>query len=143
MEQTQYHLSSLADLPSVAKQFLDDFSRFKVFAFDAPMGTGKTTFITALLRGMGINHIDGSPTYSLVNTYDSPYFNRVFHMDMYRLKSEEEAMDSGIDEMIYSGAKCFIEWPEKIIGMLPENCIWVYIRVNEDESRTITVKHDY
>jgi tRNA threonylcarbamoyladenosine biosynthesis protein TsaE len=142
MEDKIYTINNLDDIPGVAKQFLDDHSTAKLFAFQAPMGSGKTTFIVALLKAIGIAHPEGSPTYSIVNTYDSPLFHRIYHMDLYRLKSIDEVYDSGIEEHIYSGARCFIEWPEILIGMLPEQCIWVYIRKNEDNSRTITVKYD-
>ena len=136
----QYHVQHLGELPNLAKQFLDEFGSYKVFAFDAPMGTGKTTFINALLSAMGIDELEGSPTYSLVNVYTSPMFEKVYHMDVYRLNSEIEAMDFGIEEMLYGGKICFIEWPEKIENLLPENTIWVYIRKNEDDTRTFTVK---
>ena len=142
MEDKIYTLHSLDELPGIAKQFLDDHPNSKLFAFEAPMGSGKTTFIVALLKAMGIENTEGSPTYSLVNTYDSPYFNRVYHMDLYRLKTIDEVYDSGIEELIYSGSRCFIEWPEILGGILPNQCIWVYIRKNDDNSRTITVKYD-
>jgi tRNA threonylcarbamoyladenosine biosynthesis protein TsaE len=135
-----YHIQHLDQLPGLAKEFLDNYGQYKVFAFDAEMGTGKTTFINVLLAAMGIKETEGSPTYSLVNVYDSPMFGKVYHMDVYRLKSEEEALDFGVEEMLYGGGVCLIEWPEKIAGLLPENTIWVYIRKNDDESRTFTIE---
>lgn len=135
----EIRLLLLEDLHSTAKLFLEQFGHNKIFAFDAEMGAGKTTFITAILHAMGIEETEGSPTYSLVNVYDSPMYGRIFHFDVYRLNSEEEAMDIGIEEMLYGGGMCFIEWPEKIQNLLPENTIWVYIRKNEDNSRTITI----
>lgn len=136
----QYHIQHLDQLPGLAKEFLDNYGHNKIFAFDAEMGTGKTTFINVVLAAMGIKETEGSPTYSLVNVYDSPMFGRVYHMDVYRLKSEEEALDFGIEEMLYGGGICLIEWPEKIAGLLPENTIWVYIRKNDDETRTFTIE---
>lgn len=135
----EIHVQSLAELHSSAKLFLEQFGHNKIFAFEAEMGCGKTTFITAILHAMGIEETEGSPTYSLVNVYDSPMYGHVFHFDVYRLNSSEEAMDIGIEEMLYGGGICFIEWPEKIQNLLPENTIWVYIRNNEDDTRTITV----
>lgn len=135
-----YHVQDIHEIPHFAGLFLEQFGHNKVFAFDAEMGAGKTTFITALLHAMGILETEGSPTYSLVNVYDSPMFGRVYHFDVYRLKSESEAFDMGIEEMLYSGGVCFIEWPEKIKNLLPDNTIWVYIRKQEDDSRTITVE---
>lgn len=135
-----YHVQDIHEIPHFAGLFLEQFGHNKVFAFDAEMGAGKTTFITALLHAMGVLETEGSPTYSLVNVYDSPMFGRVYHFDVYRLKSESEAFDMGIEEMLYSGGVCFIEWPEKIKNLLPDNTIWVYIRKQEDDSRTITVE---
>ncbi|MBP6089836.1 MAG: tRNA (adenosine(37)-N6)-threonylcarbamoyltransferase complex ATPase subunit type 1 TsaE [Crocinitomicaceae bacterium] len=135
-----YTIEDVAAIPTVAKQFLEDHPQGKVFAFDAEMGVGKTTFITGLLKAMGINELEGSPTYSLVNVYDSVMFGKIYHFDVYRLKNQLEAFDIGIEEMFYSGGICFVEWPEKVIDLLPENTIWVYLRRNEDNSRTITVK---
>lgn len=137
---TTYHLHSVDEIPGVAKQFLDEFGHNKVFAFDGEMGVGKTTFISSLLTAMGIHDLEGSPTYSLVNVYDSKMFGKIFHFDVYRLKNEMEAYDIGIEEMLYGGGICFVEWPEKIANLLPDNTIWVYIRKNEDNTRTITIE---
>lgn len=135
-----FHLTSLEEIPHVAKQFLDEYGHNSVFAFDGEMGAGKTTFISGLLNAMGIQELEGSPTYSLVNVYDSAMFGKIYHFDVYRLKNEEEAYDIGIEEMLYGGGVCFIEWPEKIANLLPDNTIWVYIRNQDDNTRTITVE---
>ncbi len=133
-------IADISDIHRSAKEFLDKIGDHRVFCFDAEMGTGKTTFITAVLAAMGIDNIEGSPTYSLVNTYDSQMFGRVYHFDVYRLKNESEAYDIGIEEMLYGEGICFIEWPEKIKNLIPDNAIWVYIRRNEDNSRTLTIQ---
>lgn len=138
-----FKINSLEELPHVAKSFLDTVRHRKIFAFDGKMGAGKTTFIIALLKAMGVKDSEGSPTYSLVNTYDSNAFGRIHHFDLYRLDSEEEAYDIGIEEMLYGNDMCFIEWPKKINGLLPENTIWVYIRINELLEREIEVNIDY
>lgn len=135
----EIQIDSLDDLNRAAKLFLDVVGHRKIFAFEAEMGAGKTTFILALLKAMGINEVEGSPTYSIVNEYSSHMYGDVYHFDLYRLKSEEEALDVGVEEMLYGDAICFIEWPEKIKDLLPLNTIWSYIRVNEDKTRTITV----
>lgn len=135
----EIQINDLSSLPNAAKQFLDAVGHRKVFAIDAPMGTGKTTFIVALLKAMGIEEVEGSPTYSLVNSYESPMFGKIYHFDLYRLESEEEAFDIGIEEMLYGNSICLIEWPKKIQNLLPENTIWSYIRKNENNSRTISI----
>lgn len=135
-----FQIQNLEDIPATAQLFLEEFLHNKVFAFDGEMGAGKTTFITALLSAMGIQELEGSPTYSLVNTYDSAMYGKVYHFDVFRLKDEREAFDIGIEEMLYNGGICFIEWPEKIANLLPDNTIWVYIRKLDDNSRTLTVE---
>lgn len=135
-----YHIQNSIDISHTAQQFLEEFGHNKVFAFDGEMGVGKTTFISALLVAMGIKDLEGSPTYSLVNVYESKMYGKIYHFDVYRLKNEMEAYDIGIEEMLYGGGICFIEWPEKIANLLPDNTIWVYIRKKDDNSRTITVE---
>jgi len=110
----------------------------KVFAFKGQMGVGKTTFILSILKAMGIEDIEGSPTYSLVNSYESVAFGKVNHFDLYRLESEEEAYDIGIEEMLYNDAYCFIEWPEKIVSLLPDTTVWVNFQMNDNLERIVT-----
>lgn len=136
----EINIDSIEDLPRAAMEFIDAVGHRRIFAFRADMGAGKTTFITAVLHAMGIEDVEGSPTYSLVNVYDSQMFGRVNHFDLYRIEDENEALDIGIEEMLYSDDMSFVEWPEKIQNLLPDNVIWSYIRVNEDDSRTLTVE---
>jgi tRNA threonylcarbamoyladenosine biosynthesis protein TsaE len=131
----EFVAENLHDLPAIAKALLDNLGESNVIAFDGQMGAGKTTFIQNILRAMGIENTNGSPTYSLVNEYKNPFYGSVFHFDLYRLNSEEEAFDIGIEEMIYGGGICFIEWPDKVLHLLPENTIYVKIRLNEDLNR--------
>src|SRR3989344_5769171 len=107
---------SLDDLPFVAKSFLESLGHHKIVVFDGQMGAGKTTFITAVFLAMGITDPDGSPTYSIVNSYHSDYYGSVFHYDVYRLKSIEEALGIGMEETL-----------------------WVTIEVNEIGERIIRV----
>ncbi len=131
---------NLDDVPFVAKEILEIIGNRKVVAFYAEMGSGKTTLISAILRAMGIESPEGSPTYSLVNSYDSPYYGEVMHFDVYRLNSIEEALDAGIEELLYSGATCFVEWAEIIESLLPDDVVKVKISVNELGERLILVE---
>ncbi|MBL1281495.1 MAG: tRNA (adenosine(37)-N6)-threonylcarbamoyltransferase complex ATPase subunit type 1 TsaE [Fluviicola sp.] len=128
----EIRIESLTDLPFAATQFLENMGDAKIFAFHAEMGTGKTTFITALLHAMGIKEVEGSPTYSLVNIYESEMFGSIYHFDLFRIESEEEALDIGVEEMIYSDSFCFIEWPDKIERLLPEGVVEVRMRKEGD-----------
>lgn len=92
----------------------------KVILFNGMMGVGKTTFIKALCKALGVEDATSSPTFSLVNEYETSKGETIYHFDVYRLKNEEEAYDMGMDEYLYSGAWNFIEWPEKIPSLIPE-----------------------
>ena len=131
-------IESLDALQYAATEFLAITQNHKIFAFDAEMGTGKTTFISALLQAMGVEDIEGSPTYSLVNVYESKMYGRIYHFDLFRIESEEEALDIGIEEMLYSNSYCFIEWPSKIEGLLPEDTVHVKMSL-EGEKRIVAL----
>lgn len=135
----QIRIESLADLPSAAIEFLENIGNAKIIAFSAEMGSGKTTFITALLRAMGIKDVEGSPTYSLVNIYESEMYGSIHHFDLYRIEDEDEALDIGIEEMIYSDNFCFIEWPEKIASLLPDDILTVKIN-REGDARILEIE---
>lgn len=113
----------------------------RVFAFDGVMGAGKTTFIKKLVEQMGSIDIVNSPTFAIVNVYDveQPYKGEVYHFDCYRLKDIREAMDFGAEEYLYSGNYCFIEWPEKIEALLPEDTVWVKIVPQENGERKLMI----
>ena len=123
------------DLPFIAKQLLEQLGNRKVIAFYGEMGVGKTTFISALLRAMGVPQVDGSPTYGFVQTYQSPMYGTVHHFDMYRINHIEEAFDIGFEEYIYSDAYSFIEWPSNVEELLPEDLVEVRISLNDQGDR--------
>ena len=131
-------ISRIEDLPFAVKLFLDENEGVKVFALKGQMGVGKTTFIISILKALGVEGIEGSPTYSLVNSYESIAFGKINHFDLYRLESEDEAYDIGIEEMLYNDAYCFIEWPEKIVSLLPDNTVWVNFEMNDNLERIVT-----
>jgi tRNA threonylcarbamoyladenosine biosynthesis protein TsaE len=111
----------------------------KIILFNGEMGSGKTTFIKALCKEIGITSPTSSPTFSLVNEYQSTTNQVVYHFDMYRLKDQNEALDMGIDEYLCSGNWCFIEWPEKIPDLIPENHSVISISILNDGKRILEI----
>lgn len=121
---------SIADLPVIAKEILDHYTDKKVFALYGEMGVGKTTLTKAIISALGAVDEGHSPTYSLVNEYKGTY-GPIYHFDMYRLNSEEEAYDYGVEEYFANeSAYIIIEWPEKTPNLLPNNCVELMITVN-------------
>jgi tRNA threonylcarbamoyladenosine biosynthesis protein TsaE len=137
-----YTVNSIDSLKEIVIDLLELLNDHHIVALEGQMGAGKTTFVQQVLKAMGIEELDGSPTYSLINQYESPFYGTVYHLDLYRLNSLEEIFDIGIEELLYQKCICLIEWPEKMIELLPDNTIWVYLRIEEDFSRTITIKND-
>ncbi len=137
-----FSVNTIDSLKYVAVELLSLLKENQVIALEGQMGAGKTTLVQQILRSMGIDELDGSPTYSLINQYESPFFGSVYHLDLYRLNDLEEVFDIGVEELLYQKCICLIEWPEKMMELLPDNTIWVYLRVEEDLSRTITIKND-
>ena len=115
----------------------------RVFAFDGPMGAGKTTFIKHLVEQMGTTDVVNSPTFAIVNVNDveHPYRGEVYHFDCYRLKDIREAIDFGAEEYLYSGNYCFIEWPEMIEALLPDDTVWVKIVPQENGERKLQMEN--
>ena len=113
----------------------------RVFAFEGQMGAGKTTFIKKLVEEMGTTDVVNSPTFAIVNVYDveQPYKGEVYHFDCYRLKDIREAMDFGAEEYLYSRNYCFIEWPDKIEALLPEDTVYIHIKLLENGDRLLTI----
>ena len=137
-----FHITTLHDLKAPAIYLADLLNEHKIVALAGQMGAGKTTFVQTILKSIGVEELEGSPTYSLINEYQSSLLGKVYHLDLYRLNAIEEVYDIGIEELLYQNVVCFIEWPEKMHEMLPDNTIWVYLRVEEDLSRIITIKHE-
>jgi ATPase, YjeE family len=111
-----------------------------IFAFKGNMGAGKTTFIKAVCEELGVEDVINSPTFSIINEYRSAMTGElIYHFDFYRINKISEAYDMGTEDYFYSGALCFIEWPEKIQELLPENTVFVNIEEQENGSRLLTV----
>ena len=130
---------SLDEINSVAQKILDQNPQ-KVIVFNGEMGVGKTTLIKAISANLGVTGATSSPTFSLVNEYETNGSILVYHFDVYRLKSESEALDMGIDEYLYSGNWCFIEWAEKIPNLLPSEHSIVNITLLENGNRLLSLK---
>ena len=127
----KFVLSQLEDIEIVAPQFLEALGDHKMVAFNGEMGAGKTTFINGLLAQMSIEDHVSSPTFSIVNEYFSPTFGKVYHFDFYRIEEEVEALDIGVEEIFEENAFCFMEWPERIHNLIPDNCVSVHIELDK------------
>jgi tRNA threonylcarbamoyladenosine biosynthesis protein TsaE len=111
----------------------------RVVALHGPMGAGKTSLVYAICEILGVKNAVSSPTFSLINEYEIPGGGQIVHIDLYRIRDEEEALQAGMEDALYSGAWCFVEWPEKAPGIFPEDTLHVTLSVNEDQSRTIRI----
>lgn len=132
---------SLEEIDQVAEFFWQRQANGRVFAFHGDLGAGKTTFIKALCKVKGIKEVTSSPTFSLVNEYvyvdEGGHEQHIYHLDMYRIRDEEEAIQAGIEDYLYSDSICLIEWPEKITGLLPEDTRHVSLVPTRDGRKLI------
>jgi len=127
---------SLENIHLAAKEFWDLFKDKKLFAFDGKMGSGKTTFIHALCDVKKVTSAVGSPTFSIINEYISPE-GKIFHIDLYRLRDEEEATRAGVEDCLYSGEICLVEWPQRAPGIFPPETIHISIDFLDRSTRKI------
>jgi len=127
---------SLDDIQSVAQQLLAQNPK-KVILLVGEMGAGKTTLIKALVAALGVQNATSSPTFSLVNEYHTDTNGPVYHFDVYRIKEETEAYDFGMDEYLYSGHWCFVEWPEKIPTLIPKEHSTIKIKTLSATTREL------
>lgn len=134
-------LKSIDNIADAAHEFIAQMGDETVYAFYGEMGAGKTTFINALCKALGVeDDTTNSPSFSIINEYRSDTTAElIYHFDLYRLESLEEAFDIGVEDYFDSGALCFLEWSERIEDILPDDTVKVNIVVNDDDSRTITI----
>jgi tRNA threonylcarbamoyladenosine biosynthesis protein TsaE len=130
-------IDSLNEINHIADKFLEAHPADRIFAFYGQMGAGKTTFIKALCEQLHVVDYVTSPTFALVNEYQTADSKSVFHLDFYRIKNIQEAFDIGYEEYFSSGEYCFIEWPELIETLLPSVAVKVYIRETGNKKRMI------
>lgn len=130
-------IKNIEELPDAVGAFIAGNKPGRVYAFYGPMGVGKTTFISEMCRQLGSEDDANSPTFSIVNEYLTDSWGTVYHLDCYRLDSEEEAFDAGVEDIFDSGQTCFVEWPERIEGLLPEDAVVVELRLGENNERIL------
>lgn len=133
----EIRINNISEINKAAKEFIANIGNNYVFAFYGKMGAGKTTFIKAVCEELEVTDIITSPTFAIVNEYHSEKVGNIYHFDFYRIKKLEEVYDMGYEDYFYSQSLCFIEWPELVEDLLPENVIKVTIEENEDGSRII------
>ncbi|NLX66320.1 MAG: tRNA (adenosine(37)-N6)-threonylcarbamoyltransferase complex ATPase subunit type 1 TsaE [Bacteroidales bacterium] len=133
----QIEIKNLEELQAAADKFIEEMGDHTVFAFYGDMGAGKTTFIKAVCRELGVAETVSSPTFAIINEYRGGDGNPIYHFDFYRIHKLEELFDFGYEDYLYSGHTCFIEWPELVEQILPENSVKLSIRETESGSRMI------
>lgn len=134
----EIRINSLADINEAAKTFVENMGDGKVFAFYGKMGAGKTTFVKAVCECLGVEDVITSPTFAIVNEYTSATTgDAIYHFDFYRIKKLEEVYDMGYEDYFYGGSLCFLEWPELIEDLLPEDATKVTIEETADGARVV------
>lgn len=135
-------IKGVADLERAASEFVKLMGDETVYAFYGEMGAGKTTFISALCRALGVDEdLANSPSFSIINEYRSDTTAElIYHFDLYRLENVDEALEIGVEDYFDSGALCLLEWPERIEPLLPDDTVKVNITVNDDDTRTLTIQ---
>lgn len=130
---------TLEQILQTALQLLSVSADHQVYAIHGDMGAGKTTFVHALCEAMGITDVVTSPTFSIINQYRSLSGQTVYHMDLYRIKDENEAINAGVEDCLYSGNTCFVEWPENAAGIFPDDTLHITITSVDDNTRKLKI----
>ena len=142
MRKEVIEIDGLEGLEKAADRFVSLMDDYTIFAFYGEMGAGKTTFISALCRALGVDEdLANSPSFSIINEYRSDTTAElIYHFDLYRLENVDEALEIGVEDYFDSGALCLLEWPERIEPLLPDDTVKVNITVNNDDTRTLTIQ---
>ena len=133
-------VDSIKNIDFAAAELLKEFDGQRIFAFFGEMGAGKTTFIQALCKELDVIEVVNSPTFTIVNEYHTGNRNLIYHFDFFRIKKIEEVFDFGYEDYFYSGNYCFIEWPELITGILPDNAVLIKITINQGGTRILEIE---
>ena len=136
---TTLEIASLSTIRETASRFIGLMGDRRVFAFNGPMGAGKTTFIRAICQELGVQDTVNSPTFSIVNEYEAADGRTIYHFDCYRINRVQEALDLGAEEYLYSGHTCLIEWPDLIAPLLPPDTLHVTLALLPDGSRLLSL----
>ena len=139
MKEHTIKITGLEDYPQAAREFIGQMQGARIIAFYGKMGSGKTTHIKSICEELGVEDSINSPTFAIVNEYEDREQRTIFHFDFYRIKSLEEVYNMGYDEYVYSDAICFMEWPELIEELLPEETTKVYIKENSEGEREVRI----
>ena len=131
----EIRIENLDNIRAAAREFIQHMGEARVFAFYGKMGAGKTTFVKAICEELGVEDVITSPTFAIINEYEGE--ETIYHFDFYRIKKLEEVYDMGYEDYFYSGALCFIEWPELIEEILPDDAVRVSITEQPDGSRLV------
>jgi tRNA threonylcarbamoyladenosine biosynthesis protein TsaE len=131
-------IKDIDHIREAAREFVEHIGEHRVFAFYGKMGAGKTTFVKAICEELGVDDVITSPTFAIINEYSIDKVQSIYHFDFYRIKKLEEVYDMGYEDYFYSGALCFIEWPELIEDILPDDAVRVSIAEQEDGSRVVS-----
>lgn len=130
-------IENIKEIRFAAQEFIKIMGDNKVFAFQGSMGAGKTTFIKAICEELGVTETVGSPTFAIINEYKGEKGDSIYHFDFYRINKLEEVYDFGYEDYFYSGNLCFIEWPELVESVLPDNTVRILIEEQEDHKRIV------
>jgi len=133
----RFYINSTDKVQIVAQEFIRTYTDCRIFAFTGEMGSGKTTFIKALCRELGVTDLVSSPSFAIIHEYQSDEFGKLYHFDFFRMKKLEEAYDIGYEDYFYSGNYCFIEWADKAEPLLPSGTVHVHITLDENSCRIL------
>ena len=132
-------INDISEINNTAKDLLEKTKGRKIYCFTGDLGAGKTSLIQAICKQLGVDEEMSSPTYSIVNEYKSTNGQIIYHMDLYRLKSTEEAIDAGIEDYFYDNKYCFIEWPEIVKNILPAEIVEIEIKKIAENQRKLSI----